>query len=236
MAVLLDTNVVSELLRPSPVPTVESWIAERPAAELHLSAVGEAELRCTGRKAPSLRPRTVRTSGPTQYVCVASRVCLARRDARPLRFGRTARGRVAGGETMRGRGAREVSMFVAVRARLGRRSHGAGVRPATCALGAVVSGRWGQRGRPVRRAGAERVDESVGCDGIEAVSGDPPRAILLTITVDIASKAVNVHCAHACDRPARVARDAPLAVTQPVERRAHSVTPATPARAADRVE
>ena len=45
MTVLLDTNVVSELLRPLPDPAVESWVAERPAAELHFSAVGEAELR-----------------------------------------------------------------------------------------------------------------------------------------------------------------------------------------------
>ncbi len=42
---LLDTNVVSELLRPSPDPMVESWVADRLAAELHFSAVGEAELR-----------------------------------------------------------------------------------------------------------------------------------------------------------------------------------------------
>lgn len=45
MSLLLDTNVVSELLRPSPNPAVESWVAERPAAELYFSAVGEAELR-----------------------------------------------------------------------------------------------------------------------------------------------------------------------------------------------
>ena len=45
MTVLLDTNVLYELLRPSPDPAVESWVAERPAAELHFSAVGEAELR-----------------------------------------------------------------------------------------------------------------------------------------------------------------------------------------------
>ena len=45
MSVLLDTNVVSELLRPSPNPAVESWVAERLAAELYFSAVGEAELR-----------------------------------------------------------------------------------------------------------------------------------------------------------------------------------------------
>ena len=45
MTFLLDTNVVSELLRSSPDPAVESWVAARPAAELHFSAVGEAELR-----------------------------------------------------------------------------------------------------------------------------------------------------------------------------------------------
>ena len=42
---LLDTNVVSELLRPSPNPAVESWVADRRATELHFSAIGEAELR-----------------------------------------------------------------------------------------------------------------------------------------------------------------------------------------------
>ena len=45
MTVLLDTNVVSELLRPSPNPAVEGWIAGREAGDLHFSAVGEAELR-----------------------------------------------------------------------------------------------------------------------------------------------------------------------------------------------
>lgn len=44
MIFLLDTNVVSELLRPSPDRAVESWVAERPAAELFFSTVGEAEL------------------------------------------------------------------------------------------------------------------------------------------------------------------------------------------------
>ena len=45
MAVLLDTNVVSELLRPSPDPAVEMWVGIRPATDLYFSAVGEAELR-----------------------------------------------------------------------------------------------------------------------------------------------------------------------------------------------
>ena len=45
MTVLLDTNVVSELLRPAPNPWVEGWVAGRRAVDLHFSAVGEAELR-----------------------------------------------------------------------------------------------------------------------------------------------------------------------------------------------
>ena len=43
--IVLDTNVVSELMRPSPNPAVEQWVATRPAASLFFSAVGEAELR-----------------------------------------------------------------------------------------------------------------------------------------------------------------------------------------------
>ena len=45
MALLLDTNVVSELLRPSPDRAVEMWVGKRPATDLYFSAVGEAELR-----------------------------------------------------------------------------------------------------------------------------------------------------------------------------------------------
>ena len=43
--VVLDTTVVSELMRLSPAPAVEAWVAGRPASSLFFSAVGEAELR-----------------------------------------------------------------------------------------------------------------------------------------------------------------------------------------------
>lgn len=41
---LLDTNVVSELLRPSPETIVAHWVGNRHTTELYFSAVGEAEL------------------------------------------------------------------------------------------------------------------------------------------------------------------------------------------------
>jgi toxin FitB len=43
--ILLDTNVVSELMRPAPAPEVENWLGAQPAAFLFISAVTEAELR-----------------------------------------------------------------------------------------------------------------------------------------------------------------------------------------------
>ena len=45
MTVLLDTNVVSELMRKAPHPTVAVWAAGHRLENLFFSAVGEAELR-----------------------------------------------------------------------------------------------------------------------------------------------------------------------------------------------
>lgn len=42
---LRDTNVVSGLLRPSPEPMVEAWVADRLATDLYFSAISEAEVR-----------------------------------------------------------------------------------------------------------------------------------------------------------------------------------------------
>ena len=43
--VVLDTNVLSELMRPAPDPVIASWVAGRATSSLHLTAVSEAELR-----------------------------------------------------------------------------------------------------------------------------------------------------------------------------------------------
>lgn len=42
---ILDTNVILELLRPSPEPRVESWLAAQEGRTVYLTAVTEAELR-----------------------------------------------------------------------------------------------------------------------------------------------------------------------------------------------
>lgn len=43
--IVLDTNVLSELLRPSPAPPVEAWLAGQDGASVFFTAVGEAEIR-----------------------------------------------------------------------------------------------------------------------------------------------------------------------------------------------
>jgi len=43
--ILLDTNVVSEPMRPSPNPKVIHWLDEIPAADIWISAVTIAEIR-----------------------------------------------------------------------------------------------------------------------------------------------------------------------------------------------
>jgi predicted nucleic acid-binding protein len=43
--IVLDTNVVSELLRPAPAPSVEAWLAGQDGADIYLTAISEAELR-----------------------------------------------------------------------------------------------------------------------------------------------------------------------------------------------
>ena len=42
--ILLDTNVISELMRPKPDGTVLAWVAARPRATLYASSISKAEI------------------------------------------------------------------------------------------------------------------------------------------------------------------------------------------------
>lgn len=56
--IVLDTNVISELLRPTPAPQVEAWLAAQDGASIYFTAVGEAELRHGVAILPAGRRRT----------------------------------------------------------------------------------------------------------------------------------------------------------------------------------
>ncbi len=55
--IVLDTNVVSELLRPIPARRVEDWLAVQDGATVYFTAVGEAELRHGVAMLPDSRRR-----------------------------------------------------------------------------------------------------------------------------------------------------------------------------------
>ncbi|MGE0388148.1 MAG: type II toxin-antitoxin system VapC family toxin [Gammaproteobacteria bacterium] len=56
--IILDTYVVSELLRPAPTPQLEAWLAALEGGTIFLTAVGEAELRHGVAILPAGRRRT----------------------------------------------------------------------------------------------------------------------------------------------------------------------------------
>lgn len=57
MSTLLDTNVLSELLRAQPHPAVLAWFAEQPADSLFVSVVTQAEMLLGARLLPRSKRR-----------------------------------------------------------------------------------------------------------------------------------------------------------------------------------
>lgn len=58
MSTLLDTNVLSELLRAAPAPQVLRWFGVQPPESLFVSAVTQAELMLGARLLPADKRRT----------------------------------------------------------------------------------------------------------------------------------------------------------------------------------
>jgi toxin FitB len=53
--IIVDTNVVSELMRPSPDTRVRDWVNARAPGELYTTAVTVAEMRCGLKRLPDGR-------------------------------------------------------------------------------------------------------------------------------------------------------------------------------------
>jgi len=57
VSTLLDTNVLSELLRAAPDPAVMAWVIAQPAESLFVTSVTEAEMRLGARLIPAGKRR-----------------------------------------------------------------------------------------------------------------------------------------------------------------------------------
>ena len=115
MSVLLDTNVVSELIRKAPDPAVEAWAANHALEELFFSAIGEAELRYGAAILPAGRRRVSLVSDIERMLSDAF-------DGRVLPFD--------------SRAARAYADIAAMRRSAGRR-----VPPADCQIAAIARSR-----------------------------------------------------------------------------------------------
>lgn len=60
--ILLDTNVLSELMRPAPDAAVERWLTAQPDTSMFISAITEAELRYGAALLPSGKRRSTLTA------------------------------------------------------------------------------------------------------------------------------------------------------------------------------
>ena len=60
--IILDTNVLSELLRPAPAGQVERWLAAQDGAKVYFTTVGEAELRLGVAMLPAGKRRAAFTA------------------------------------------------------------------------------------------------------------------------------------------------------------------------------
>lgn len=56
--IVLDTNVVSELMRPRPAPTVLTWLREQGSNDLYTTAITVAEIRYGIARLPAGQRRT----------------------------------------------------------------------------------------------------------------------------------------------------------------------------------
>lgn len=65
---LLDTNVISELMRPEPDGQVTSWISRQPGGSLFTTAISEAELRYGLVLLPTGQRRTLLTQAFNQMM------------------------------------------------------------------------------------------------------------------------------------------------------------------------
>jgi predicted nucleic acid-binding protein len=61
--ILLDTNVISELMRLAPDRAVERWLKSQPASSMFLSAITEAELRLGLALLPEGKRRSALSDG-----------------------------------------------------------------------------------------------------------------------------------------------------------------------------
>lgn len=101
--IVLDTNVLSELMSPTPSAPVQAWFLARPDEDLRVTAITIAEIRYGIARLPAGRRRRV--------LAAAAEEVLGRFGSEVLPFDAPAAARFALVVTDRDRGGRQISGF-----------------------------------------------------------------------------------------------------------------------------
>lgn len=100
--ILLDTNILSELMKRAPDPKVERWLADQPIDSLFICAITEAELRYGAALLPPGNRREALTTAITEMLATDF-------DGRILPFDSAAATAFAGIATARRQAGRPIS-------------------------------------------------------------------------------------------------------------------------------
>jgi hypothetical protein len=96
--IVLDTNVVSEVMKPSPSAEVLSWIAAYPRERLFVNTITQAEILFGGQVLPAGKRRAALQSDIDAMLSVAFSGRILPFDEQAARaFGRVVAGRLASG-------------------------------------------------------------------------------------------------------------------------------------------
>lgn len=98
--ILLDTNVVSEVMRDKPDPAVKDWLSRQPDDARHLSAISEAELLFGIGCMPSGRRRDRTADAVAELLTHFEGRILAFDSAAAAHFARLASAARAAGRTL----------------------------------------------------------------------------------------------------------------------------------------
>jgi toxin FitB len=95
--ILLDTNVLSELMRREPDPTTLAWVDARPQHHLHISAITRVEIELgIALLAEGRRKDGLRAAAGRMFAEFSGR-CLAFDEAAAVHYGRLVAARARGG-------------------------------------------------------------------------------------------------------------------------------------------
>jgi len=91
--IVVDTNVISELMRPSPSPALRAWMSRQAASDLYTTAITAAEIRYGLERLPGGRRKDRLQAAADEVFAALSEFVLPFDAAAAIQYARIARHR-----------------------------------------------------------------------------------------------------------------------------------------------